>query len=152
MPLALLRTAAAGEKLGSWEVLHPRAIDRFPLADDLPLVLRASLQGTTVLLCSDLAADGQNALMERAGNLQADIVVAGIPSRGEPLGDALLDRIHPRLIIINAAYYTVPEQAKAPLRERLARRGVPVIYTCDAGSATLEFRRGAWKIRTMNGL
>ncbi len=145
-----LRTVTAGDFLGPWEVLHPRAGEKFSLADDVPLVLRANLRGTTVLLCSDLSLEGQSNLLNREADLRADIVVAGIPSRGEPLGEAMLDRVKPRLIILSCAYYPVPEQARASLRERLAQRGIPVLYTCDTGSVTIEFRPSSYKIKTMN--
>jgi competence protein ComEC len=147
----LLHPVAAGDSLGSWEVLHPQREDRFPLADDSPLVLRTAIFGTTVLLCSDLSPDGQNTLLERRPDLRADLVISGVPARGEPLTEAFLDRVRPRSIILNTAYYPAAEQAKPALRERLERRGIPVFYTCDEGSVTVEIRKAGWRLRAMNG-
>ena len=116
------------------------------------MVLQRSARGTRVLLCSDLAAAGQSALLDRYEDLRADIVVSGIPARGEPLSDNFLERVQPRLVIIGAAYVPANEQAKSELRERLEHRGVPIIYTCDHGSVTLELRSRGWTARTMSGL
>ena len=148
----LVRTKAAGDRLGAWEVLHPRASDRFALADDSTLVLRGAVRGTRVLFCSDLATDGQHALLDRYDNLRADIVVSGIPARGEPLSEEFLDRVQPRLVILSASYVPANEQAKSELRERLENRGVPVVYTSDHGSVTLELRSRRWTARSMSGL
>ena len=151
-PPGRLRTYAAGDRLGAWEVLHPRASDRFALADDSALVLRGAVRGTRVLFCSDLGSEGQSALLDRYPDLRSDIVVSGIPARGEPLSEDLLERVHPRLLILSDAYTPANEQAKSELRERLEKRGVPVIHTSDHGSVTVELRSRGWTARTMSGL
>jgi competence protein ComEC len=145
------RPIQSGERIGCWSVLHPRREDRFPLADDNAVVLRGEFHGVHVLLCSDLGRLGQGALLERGEDLRADVVVAGIPARNEPLQDRFLDAVQPQLIIISAAIYPANEQAKPLLRRRLARRGVPVLYTSDAGSITLRIRPRGWTVRAMNG-
>ena len=42
------------------------------------------------MLLSDLGRPGQNALLDQGIDLGADIVVTGLPDKGEPLCDALL--------------------------------------------------------------
>ena len=143
-------TLQAGDRAGAWTVLHPRAGDRFPQADDNALVLRGEFGGTRLLLCSDLGLPGQNALLERQADLRADIVVAGLPRAGEPLHDALLDRIQPRLIIIADSDYPASERAGVALKRRLARRQTPVVFTRESAAVTIKFRRSRWAVHTMN--
>jgi ComEC/Rec2-related protein len=150
-PPPILRTISRRDSVGSWTVLHPERDDHFAQADDNALVLLGNLGGTRVLLLSDLGRPGQTALLERAPDLRADIVVSGLPAQTEALGDSLLDAIRPRLIIVVDSEFPVTERAGAKLRERLAKRGVPVIYTREAGAVTLEFRGGKWELRTING-
>ncbi len=140
-----------GDKLGDWTVLHPSATNRLSQADDNSVVLLGEPCGVRVLLLGDLGKAGQSALLDPHADLRADVAVACMPTRGEPLGDGLLDAIQPRAIIVNDATYPANEMAREPLRERLARRAVPVIYTSDAGTATLRLRPGRWDIRTMDG-
>jgi competence protein ComEC len=147
-----LRTVSRDEWLGAWTVLHPEPGDRFSQADDNALVLSAVIGGKRVLLLSDLGRPGQDALLQRTSDLRADIVVTGLPVQHEAVCDALLDAIQPRLVIVADSEFPAAERASPRLRERLARRKVPVIYTRSAGAATIEWRRGDWEARTMSGI
>jgi competence protein ComEC len=148
----LLHTNQAGSRLGLWRVLHPQPEDRFPQADDNALVLFGIFGGARILLLSDLGQPGQGALLRRMPDLRADIVITGLPTRGEALGDEFLDAVQPRLIIVGDSDYPVWERASAKLRERLARRNTPVLYTRSSGAAVLSFQAGDWDLRTMNGI
>lgn len=141
-----------GDAVGPWTVLHPNASDRFAQADDNTIVLRGELEGVRVVLLSDLGKPGQNALMERSADLRADIVISGVPTASEPLADALLDAIGPRLIIVTDSEYPATQRASRRVSERLEVRNVPVIYTRETGAVTLRFRAGQWEARTMSGL
>ena len=145
------RRIQRGDKFGDWSVLHPTPTNRLSQADDNSVVLRGEPCGVRVLLLGDLGKAGQSALLNQHADLRADVAVSCLPSVGEPLGEALLDAIQPRAIIVNDAAYPANELAREPLRERLARRAVPVIYTSDAGTATLRLKSGHWDIRTMDG-
>ena len=147
----LVRNLSRNDQLGPWTVLHPLANDRFSAADDGALVLSGTFHGARILLLSDLGRAGQDALLERTPDLRADIVMAGLPSVGEPLCNALLDAIQPRLIIVADSEFPVSERASEKLRARLAERRIPVICTRSAGSATLEFRAHGWEARFMDG-
>jgi beta-lactamase superfamily II metal-dependent hydrolase len=146
-----LQRVNRGDRFGAWTVLHPRAEDRYPEADDSALVLRAEFKGVRILFCSDLGRPGQGALLDRESDLRADVVVAGIPVRGEPLGDALLDAVKPRVIVVSAGEVPAQERATRELRERLERRGIPVFYTSDDGAATITMRSKGWEVRAMSG-
>jgi competence protein ComEC len=144
------RKVNCNDEIGSWTVLHPQPADNFPQADDNALVLRGTFHGTRVLLLSDLGQLGQNALLERIPDLRADIVIAGLPAESEPLCDTLLDAVQPELIIIADSEYPANRRAGAKLRERLAQKGIPVIYT-RTGAATITVRRTGWELTTMDG-
>ncbi len=149
---AVPQTAGRKDHLADWEVLHPEREDRFSRADDGALVLKANIRGTRILLLGDLGATGQEALLERTANLRAEILVAGLPSAGEPLGDELLKAIQPQLIIIGDSEFPVAERASPAVRQRLGKCQAPAIFTSESGAATIELRPGHWQVRTMNGL
>lgn len=147
-----LEQITRGQTLGAWSVLHPQAEDAFPRADDNAIVLHGPAGEGALLLLSDLGRSGQNALLERTPDLKADIVISGLPAVGEPLCDALLDAIQPRLIIVADAEFPATEHASPELRRRLAERSIPVLYTRSTGPITLEWRTQDWSLRTISGL
>ena len=147
-----LRTVSRNDQLGPLTVLHPEPGDRFSQADDNALVLSAVIGGKRILLLSDLGRPGQDALLERTPDLRADILVTGLPVQHEPICDALLDAIQPRVIVVADSELPASERAKPKLCERLARRKVPVVYTRQTGAATIEWRKNDWELRTMSGV
>ncbi len=140
-----------GDAVGIWRVLHPETGDRFPQADDNALVLLGTFSNTRVLLLSDLGRPGQEVLMQREPDLRADILVTGLPEQTEPVGDALLDGVRPRVIIIADSEFPATKRASPRLRERLARRNVPVLFTRETGAVTLTVGPSGWRLRTMDG-
>lgn len=140
-----------GDSIGNWQVLYPAATNNFPQADDNSLVLRGTLHGVKVLLLSDLGRAGQEILFHQTNDLRADIVVAGLPEKSQPLSDALLGRIQPRLIVVADSQLPATKRAPAALRERLAQHGIPVIYTRMSGAVTLTASPDGWQLRTMDG-
>ena len=140
-----------GDELSPWRVLHPTKQDAFAQADDGALVFLGDFCGTRVLLLADLGRPGQNALLARVTDLRADIVVTGLPVQTDPLGDALLDAVQPRVIIVADSEYPATERAKPQLIERLGARGVPVIYTRKAGAVTITIRPDDWTLRAPDG-
>ena len=147
----LLHIVKRGDLIEGCAVLHPEETDRFAQADDNAIVLRADLRGTRVLLLSDLGKPGQNALLEREPDLRADIVVSGIPTQTQPLAESLLDAIQPRLIIISDSVYPATARASRKLRERLAARNIPILFTSEQGAVTILFGEKSWEVRTANG-
>ncbi len=116
------RQVNRSDTLAGWKVLHPEATDHFAQGDDNVVVLRGEFHGARILLLSDLGKLGQRSLLEREKDLRADIVIAGLPTQGEPLNEALLDAIQPRVIIIQDSEYPANRRASRALRERLAQR------------------------------
>jgi competence protein ComEC len=146
------RIVKQGDKLGAWEVLHPPEKGHSAQADENALVLRGTIRGTTLLLLSDLGKPGQNVLAQNNTNIQADIVISGIPVRTEPVANLFLDLVQPKLIIITDALFPAQARASSALKDRLARKGIPVIYTSETGAVTLELKHKAWRLTAVNGL
>jgi len=147
-----LATVTEGDRIGSWEVLHPQTADRFPQADDKAIVLRGEFFGKTILLLSDLGRLGQNALLERQKVLKSDFVVSGLPTQSEPLGNALIEAIHPGIMVITDAEFPATERASRKLRERLDAQKQLVIYCRDEGAVSFVFDKNSCTIRTASGL
>jgi len=143
-----LQTLHRGDKAGPWHILHPTEADESTQADDGALVRQGEFHGAKLLLLSDLGRAGQNLLLDRSNDLRADIVVSGIPTQTEPLCDALLDAIRPRLIIIADSELPATARASERLKERLTRRDVTVLHTREAGAVTISFRLTDCEITT----
>jgi competence protein ComEC len=146
-----VREIRKDDRVDNWTVLYPDGSDHFPQADDNALVLMGQIGQTKLLLLSDLGRPGQRALLERTGNVRADIVIGGLPETGEPLSDALLDAINPQAIVITDAEYPASNRASPKVRERLGKRNVPVFYTRTAGAVTVRFSKRGWELSSMHG-
>jgi competence protein ComEC len=140
-----------GDNLGCWQVLYPGVGENFAYSDDAALVLLGNLNGTRVLLLSDLGRNGQSALLARSNDLRADVVVAGLPDGGEPLCDALLEAVQPKVIVIADSEFPATRRASRELKQRLSARNVPVIYTRTAGAVKIVTRPDRWELQTMDG-
>ena len=141
----------AGDDANGWSVLHPAAGNRFDDADDNALVFRREIRGHSILLLSTLGRSGQDSLMEENPILRADIVVAGLPAKDEPLSEPLLRLLRPKLIIIIDSQLPATRRASAKLRQRLAAFGAPVIYCRDSGAVTLCLRNEGRTIKNASG-
>ena len=140
-----------GDVIGHWQVLAPVPANDFSRADDNALVLLGDFSGAKILLLSDLGRSGQSALLARTNDLRADIVIAGLPDGSEPLSDALLNNIQPKVIVIADSEFPATRRASRELKDRLAGRNVPVIYTRDAGAVEIVTDQRGWKLQTMDG-
>ncbi len=140
-----------GDLVSGWTVLHPGANEKFAQADDNALALRRELNGQSILLLPSLGRDGQDALMRRHPDLRADIVIAGLPARDEPLCEPLLDQLRPKMIIIADAAFPATKRASAKLRERLQGRATAVIFERDTGALTLQLTQNGSSLQTADG-
>ncbi|MFO1478022.1 MAG: ComEC/Rec2 family competence protein [Verrucomicrobiota bacterium] len=135
-----IRRVGRGDFIGPWQVQHPGpGFSRTAMADDGALVLAARCGNCRVILSSDLGTEGQELLLESGLDLSADIVVAGLPDRGEPLGGALLAAIRPKLVIVADSEFPANRRGTTALEERLRRAGCRVLCTRRSGAVTLEF-------------
>ena len=148
----LQHTVSAGDTLGPWKVLHPASADDFSKSTDDALVLRGEFNGVRVLLLSDIGPDGCQAMIARGSNLRADIVVAAIPSYGEPLNVGLLRFIQPRVIVIHDSKYPIADRASAKLLQRLRDSGVEVFSVRQEKGIRLTITRGDWRLENSTGV
>lgn len=145
-----LRHVTAGDELAGWRVRHPAAEDKFTAAEDGSLVLTRDFAVGRVLLLGNLGRNGQRRLLSRDG-LRSEIVVTGVPGEGEPLGDALLEAVAPRAIVVAAGEYPAPLRIKPATRARLEQFGRPVIYTRDSGTVTVCWRGRDCELAALDG-
>jgi len=138
-----------GDTVDSWQVLWPNADSDFKRADDNALVLLGNFYGRKVLLLSDLSAAGQDKLLSGTNDLRADIVIAGLPNEGEPLSDALLDAVQPKLIVVADSEFPARRRANSKLRERLEQRNAPVVYTSDSGAVKIALDKAGYTWNTL---
>ena len=143
------RRIARGDSFAGWQVLHPEREDGFGQAADNALVLRSELGGRRVLLLSDLGPSGQAALLARERDLQADLVVAGLPGQGEALSDDLLRAIKPRLILVTDDERPLSARAGDALKKRLQACGAEVLYTSELGAVTLALRPDRLRVESV---
>ena len=150
-PPARHKITQCGDNIGNWLVLYPSATNNFSRADDNALVLLGNFSGEKILLLSDLGRDGQSALLSRTTDLRADIVIAGLPNGDEPLCDALIDAVQPRVIVIADSDFPANRRANRALHERLEQRKIPVIYTRESSAVKIVTDISGWKLQTMDG-
>lgn len=144
-----LKEVARGQTLARWKVLHPDPGEKAARADDKCLVLLGTIEGTRVLILSDLGHLGQRALVRAFPDLRADVVLAGMPGAEEPLEEELLGQLRPKVIVLGTSGYPGHEKGSRGLRERLYRSGAKVFFTGDNGAVTLRFLNGTCTIRYM---
>ncbi|HEX4342728.1 MAG TPA: ComEC/Rec2 family competence protein [Verrucomicrobiae bacterium] len=140
-----------GDSIGNWAVLYPTSTNHFSQADDNSMVLQNEFYGIRLLLLSNLGTRGQNDLLETTNDLHADIVVTGLPEQSEPVSDALLNAIDPRLIVIADSELPATRRASERLQYRLEQRKIPILYTRDAGMVKISVTPKGWTVTMMNG-
>jgi len=145
---AARKILAANDTFAGWQVLHPLDGNKIQPADDACIVLLGRFHSTRILLLADLSRVGQESLMRGTNDLRADIVVSGLPERSEPLSDALLERVRPKLIVIADSEYPAPARASPKLRERLAWSKREVLYTREAGAVEISITPEDWRVTT----
>jgi beta-lactamase superfamily II metal-dependent hydrolase len=150
-PPARHKILESGDQTGGWQILWPPATNIFARADDNALVQLGNFHGTKVLLLSDLGREGQSSLLKNTNNLHADIVVAGLPHAGEPLCNALLNTIQPKVIVIADSEFPANRRASSVLKARLEKTKIPVIYTRTSGAVKVVTSKSGWELQTMDG-
>jgi beta-lactamase superfamily II metal-dependent hydrolase len=140
-----------GGKTSCWQILWPTATNTASRADNNALVLLGNFSGKRILLLSDLGRDGQSELLGQTNDLHADIVVAGLPNEGEPLCDALLKTVQPKIIVIADSTFPANRRASRQLKERLEQAKIPVIYTRVSGAVKITMDKALWKLEAMDG-
>ena len=131
--------ASKGTNIGPWLVLHPPKDISFKKTDDTAIVLFGEFHGLKILLLSDLGPKGQEILMNTPIT-NVDIAVCGIPYDGQPLEDALLSQIKPKVVIIKSSDIPYKENLSLAQLKRMRSHGLKVIETKDVGTIKINLK------------
>ncbi len=146
-----VRRLVAGRTIGSWDVLWPPAGEAGIRSDDRCLVLHGTLGGVRCCVIPSLNPDAQRRLVARWGDrLRSEVLIAGMPSRGEPLIDELLSVVRPSKVVLlvgeRPANLRLPRVARLRIRRAVAPGAVWV--TDQAGAVTLRMRDSRCSVET----
>jgi competence protein ComEC len=145
------RDATNGALAGPWQLLHPAATDRFTHGEDNGIVALGTFAGVNVLLVPNLGVAGQDAVFQRHPGLRADIIIAGLPARGEPLATEWLRALQPGLVVIADSEFPPSARARAETLTRL-RGHTRVVTTREGGAITFWIRDAQWRLEAARPL
>lgn len=136
----------AGMHWQGWQVLHPRARDKYSTYDDSGLVLQTQLESWTLLFCGTLGRKGQSALLEHAsGSLPSDILLIGPPANGSVVSETFLDAVSPQWVILIPPVKTQRARWESAWREVCRRQGCLVTVLKEDDALVAQFRQGSVK-------
>jgi len=110
------------------------------------LVCLLEFGNTRMLLTGDLEAEGEAVLLARGGDLRADVLTAAHHGSRTGTGDALLDVVHPRIVVISSrgsAQHPDPDTLR-----RLRDRGIRILRTDVHGQIRLRSDGRTWRVAT----
>jgi len=142
------------EQMSPWEYQEIRVVLGHGSGFDSPgfRTVAAATRSAGRAFYAAVARAGQGELLARTNDLRADIVIAGLPNEGEPLCDALIDAIQPKVIVIADSEFPATRRAGRALKDRLEQKTIPVIYTRSSGAVEIATDKRGWKLQTMDGL
>ncbi|KAB2675407.1 MAG: DUF4131 domain-containing protein [Verrucomicrobia bacterium] len=139
----------AGWQSGPWQALWPEPDAPGRRADDLGAVLAGDLGGFRCLLVPALGEAAQRRLARaNPAALRADVVIAGIPSHGEPLLPEFLGAVRPRWVIVGCASRPAPHRLTPAARSRLRAGPWRVHFTDEEGWVEIRVRPGHARMET----
>ena len=144
-----VRHLVAGRSIGPWTVLWPPADEPGIRSDDRCLVLNGTLGGVRCCVVPSLNPEAQRKLMARWGDrLRAEVLIAGLPSRGEPLIDELLSVVRPSAVVVMVGERPANLRLSRAARTRIRRAVAPgtVWVTDQAGAVTVRMREAGWSV------
>jgi competence protein ComEC len=134
------RRCEAGQRW-SWdgvdfEILHPAAGDylSFTKPNAISCVLRIANGGATVLLAGDIERLQEAALVSRAADLRADVLLA--PHHGSKTSSSalFLEAVRPRIALVQAGYRNRFGHPAPEVVERYAAQGVKLVESVPCGA------------------
>ena len=87
--------------------------------------------------------------MQRQPFLDADIVITGLPERGEPMCNGLIASTHPKRTIVADSEFPATKRATPALKERLTQMAAKPMFTREHGAITITVRAEDFAIRSM---
>ena len=86
--------------------------------------------------------------MQRYPSLDSDIVVTGLPEKGEAFCNGLVASTHPKLTIVADSEYPATKRATRVLEQRLSDSGAHAVFTRNQGAITLTIGPDGAKMRS----
>jgi hypothetical protein len=74
----------------------------------------------------------------------------GLPVEDEPLCDALIGTIQPKVIVTADSEFPATRRASRALKDRLEQSKIPVIYTRSSSAVEIVTDKRGWKLQTMD--
>lgn len=142
---------SAKDRIGDWQILHPRSVDNPSPADSAPLVLFGELHGLKILLLSDLNRESQKELLNRQPDLKADFISLGLPADRQPPNLHVLGQLDPQVIVVTGSHNQNGERWVRSIRRHFRSKNVQVLFTGVDGAVKLIFSRRASEITTRSG-
>ncbi|VWX62717.1 putative hydrolase of the metallo-beta-lactamase superfamily [Burkholderiales bacterium 8X] len=129
----------------SFEMLHPRPEDYAgtPKPNAISCVLKIGSSRASALLAGDIEQPQEAALLARAADLKADLLLA--PHHGSKTSSsaAFLDAVQPRVVIVQAGYRNRFGHPAPEVRARYEARGVSIADSPHCGAAMWSSVRAA---------
>ena len=132
-----------------WKILYPPEQPTVSKAEPSILVMRCTIRGISVLNLPALPHSAEVEFIQLNPNLKSDIVIASTDLDGNALSPSLLGAIQPRFIVLTESQSG--ETKRQEIRRNLISTGIPVWFTRDVQTVTLEFSENACRIRSKTG-
>ncbi|MFB3909034.1 MAG: ComEC/Rec2 family competence protein [Candidatus Eisenbacteria bacterium] len=106
------------------------------------LVLRIEGPGGSLAIAGDLPVAGERSLLSRIDPGTVDVLLAGHHGSGGSTGEAWLDRLEPRLVLVSCGAHNRYGHPSPAMRARCATRGIPLARTDRDGALRLRWEGG----------
>jgi competence protein ComEC len=128
-------------------VIHPPAEPADSTADDNSIVFVLESDGVRFLFKSEIGASVEERLAQRDLDLRCHVLVTGQHPKETCCTDALLDRVRPEVVIMNAGSFPTYAYPRRDIVERLERRRIPLYRTDVHGGVVVELRAGRYRVQ-----
>ena len=125
-----------------WLVI-PQRHDQNRPADDRVLVMRLHWKDWKVLWLSDAGTEAERTMLESGRDLSADVIVAGSHRGDLSLGDAFVEAVGPKAIIIDNEGYPAGEGRDIRQLDHWRESGILVFDQSETGAVSLRLEDGA---------
>jgi competence protein ComEC len=123
-----VREVQAGDQLGKWRVCHPAGDFKSSRGKDSVLVLQGNFGSGEILLLSALSRAGQNLLLNRRPDLQADYLFMEAENKNEQPSEALMAHFSKSQLILTTAFHPTRKTRPHPHESAIAGANQTVQY------------------------
>lgn len=119
------------------QVLHPEAGSTRKNHNDESLVLRIAFDDISIITSGDASIPRENEIVERTGNLNADILMLGHHGADNSSGAEWIAAVNPKVAFYQAGEDNIYGHPGSETIQRLQEVGVPVYGTDELGTISL---------------